>query len=56
MEAYKKDLREFKEKTPLTLFCQTQMKRQLRIDTIFREMVAMFDWPAMVTLQVVEQF
>ena len=52
----KKDLWQFKHKTPMTLFCQTRKKRWFRIDSSFREMVAMFDWPAMVTLRVFEQF
>ena len=56
METYKKHLRQFREKTPLTLFCQTQKKRQLNQDPKFHEMVAKFDWPAEVTLEVVEQF
>ena len=56
MEAYKKDLRQFRVETPLTLFCRTQKKRRLRPDPEFREMVAEFDWPECVTLEVVEQF
>ena len=56
MEAYKRDLMQFKEKTPLTLFCQTQRKRRLMLDSDFRKMVAMFDWPMIVTLQDVGQF
>ena len=56
IEAYKKDLQRFREKTPFSLFCQTQKKRQLRLDPEFREVVAKFDWPAEVMLEDVEQF
>lgn len=56
MEAYKKDLQRFREKTPLTLFCRTQKKRRIRLSDDFQEMVAEFDWPEYVTLEVVEQF
>ena len=57
MEAYKKDLRQFREKTPLTLFCQTQKRGHvLRLYPGFQEMVAKFDWPAETTLEVVEHF
>ena len=56
MEAFKEDLRQFREKTPLTLFCQTQKRRRLRLEPAFREMVAEFNWPDDVTLEVVEQF
>ena len=56
MVAYKKDLRQFREKTPLTQFCQIHRKKHLRLDPEFRETVAEFDWPDNVTLEVVEQF
>ena len=56
MEAYKNDLQQFRKNTPLTRFCQTQTKRKLRLDPEFREMVAEFNWPDDVTLEVVEQF
>ena len=56
MEAYKKDLQKFRIKTPLTLFCRTQKRRRLRLDPEFREVVAEFDWPEDVTLEIVEQF
>ena len=55
MVAYKKDLKRFREKTPLILFSQTQKKRRLRLEPAFHEMVAEFDWPEDVTLEVVEQ-
>ena len=56
MDTYKKNLRQFRKKTPLTLFCQTQKRRWLGQNPTFHEMVAKFDWPAEVTLEVVEQF
>ena len=56
METYKKDLEQFREKTSLALFCRTQKKRRIRLSPEFREMVAGFDWPDDVTLEVVEQF
>ena len=56
MKTYKEDLRQFREKTPLNLFCQTQKKRQMRLEPAFQEMVARFDWPDDATLEDVEQF
>ena len=56
MEAYKKDLHQFRERTPLTLFCKAQKKRRVKPSEEFQEMVAEFDWPSEVTLEVVEQF
>ena len=56
MEAYKKDLQQFREKTPLTLFCKAQKKRRVKPSEEFHEMVTEFDWPSEVTLEVVEQF
>ena len=57
MEAYKLDLQRFREKTPLDLFCQSQKRRRRRKPSEeFQEVVAEFDWPHQVTLEVVEQF
>ena len=56
METYKKDLKRFREKTPLKLFCGTQTKRYIKLSSDFREVVAIFKWPDDVTLEVVEQF
>ena len=56
MEAYKLDLQRFREKTPLDLFCQSQKRRRRKPSEEFQEMVAEFDWPHQVTLEVVEQF
>ena len=56
MEAYKLDLQLFRKKTPLALFCQSQKRRRRKPSEEFKEMVAEFDWPQEVTLEVVEQF
>ena len=56
MEVYKSDLRQFRMKTPLTLFCRTQKRKRIKPSSDFQEMVAEFDWPDDVTLEVVEQF
>ena len=56
METYKSDLGQFRKKTPLTLFCRTQKRKRVRLSPDFQEVVAEFDWPNDVTLEVVEQF
>ncbi|CAI8032727.1 hypothetical protein GBAR_LOCUS18479 [Geodia barretti] len=56
MEAYKLDLQRFRQKTPLALFCQCQKRRRRKPSEEFKEIVAEFDWPHEVTLEVVEQF
>ena len=58
MEAYKSALQQFRKKTPLKIFCQTQRRKRKKFDEDFREMVAEFDWPEQenVTLEDVEQF
>ena len=56
METYKDDLRRFREKTPLALFCQTQKRRRRKPSEEFQEVVAEFDWPHNATLDDVEQF
>ena len=56
METYKFDLGQFRKKTPLTLFCRAQRKKRVRLSPDFQEVVAEFDWPNDVTLEVVEQF
>ena len=58
MEAYKKYLQQFREKTSLILFCRTQ-KRHVTPPGDFQEVVAKFEWPQNhddVTLELVEQF
>ena len=56
MEAYKLDLQRFREKTPLDLFYQSQKRRRRKPSEEFQKVVAEFDWPQQVTLEVVEQF
>ena len=56
MEAYKSDLQQFRMTTQLTLFCRVQKRKRARISPDFQEVVAEFDWPNDVTLEVVEQF
>ena len=56
MEVYKLDLQRFRQKTPLALFCKSQKRRRRKPSEEFKEMVAEFDWPHEVTLEVVEQF
>ena len=56
METYKLDLQRFRHKTPLALFCQSQKRRRMKPSEEFQEMVAEFDWPHEVTLEVMEQF
>ena len=56
METYKSDLGQFRKKTPLTLFCRAQKRKRVRLSPDFQEVVAEFDWPENVTLEVVEQF
>lgn len=56
METYKQDLQMFREKTSLTVFCQTQKKKWAKPSPEFKEVVAKFEWPQNVTLEVVEQF
>ena len=56
METYESDLGKFRKKTPLKLFCQAQKTKRIKPTAEFREMVAEFDWPEDVTLEVVEQF
>ena len=56
MEEYNLNLQRFREQTPLSLFCQTQKRKRIKLSAEFRKVVAKFDWPKDVTLEVVEQF
>ena len=56
MNTYKEDLQQFRKKTPLKLFCQSQKKKHIEPPPDFREVVAEFNWPDDVTLEVVEEF
>ena len=56
MEEYDLDVQQFRKQTPLSLFCRTQKRKRIKLSAEFRKMVAEFDWPKDVTLEVVEQF
>ena len=56
MKTYKEDLQQFRKKTPLKLFCQSQKRKNVKPPPEFHEVVAEFDWPDHVTLEVVEEF
>ena len=56
MKTYQSELQQFRIKTPLNLFHQTQRKKKIKLSPEFKEMVAEFDWPKDVTLEVLEQF
>ena len=56
MTMYQSELQQFRMKTPLNLFHQTQRKKKIKLSPGFKEMVAEFDWPKDVTLEVLEQF
>ena len=56
MEEYSLNLQRFREQTSLSLFCLTQKRKRIELSAEFRKMVAKFDWPKDVTLEVVEQF
>ena len=56
MKTYKEDLQQFRKETPLKLFCQSQKKKRIKPPPDFHELVAEFDWPDDVTLEVVEEF
>ena len=53
---YQSELQQFRMKTPLNLFCQMQRRKNVKLSPQYRKMVAEFDWPNDVTLEVVEQF
>ena len=57
MELYKSDLKQFRMRTPLKLFCKTQ-KRFVEPPQDFQKVIAKFSWPSDgdVTLEDVEQF
>ena len=58
MTTYQSELQQFRMKTPLNLFCQTQRKRKkkVKLSPEFKEMVAEFELPNDVSLEVVEEF
>ena len=56
MKTYKEDLHQFRKKTSLKLFCESHKRRRIKPPPDFHDMVAEFDWPDDVTLDVVEEF
>ena len=54
--SYKSDLQQFRIKTPLQVFCQTQKRKKIKLPPEFTEIVAEFELPSNATLEVVEQF
>ena len=58
MEQYKSDLLQFREKVPLSQFCEAQRGKLIKALPDFKEVVAELQWPAdsNSTLEVVEQF
>ena len=56
MKTYQSELQHFRMKTPLSLFCQTQKRKDVKLSPEFKEMVAKFELPKEVTMEVVERF
>ena len=56
MNLYKTDLKEFRKRTPLKLFCQVERVNVQDPPPGFRKMVIEFDWPDTTTLEDVEIF
>ena len=56
MTTYQSELQQFRMKTPLNLFHQTQKKKKIKLSPEFKEMVAEFKLPNDVSLEVLEQF
>ena len=56
MTTYQSELQQFRMKTPLNLFHQTQKKKKIKLSPEFKEMVAEFELSNDVSLEVLEQF
>ena len=56
MKTYKEDLQQFRRETPLKLFCKSHKKKHIEPPPEFYKVVAKFNWPSDVTLEVVEEF
>ena len=56
MATYQSELQQFRMKTPLNLFHQTQKKKKFKLSPEFKEMVAEFKLSNDVSLEVLEQF
>ena len=56
MSLYKRDLKRFRQQTPLKVFCQAENESIDDPPPGFRKMVVKFDWPITTTLEDVEIF
>ena len=56
MDIYKNDLRNFRERTELNLFCQTLPHEEYDHSPEFRKLVMAHQWPKTITLKDVELF
>ena len=56
MKAYKLKLKQFRMRTPLYLFCQTQKKKTLKLKPELKERVVVYTWSVNTTLEEIEQF
>lgn len=56
MRSYKSELQQFRMKTPLIQFCQTEKRKSITPPLDFQKSVTEFDWPKNVTLEDVEEF
>ena len=56
MTTYQSELQQFRMKTPLNLFCQTQRRINVELSPQVRKMVTKCNWPNDVSLEVLEQF
>ena len=56
MEAYKSELKQFRMRTPLDLFCGTQKRKRSKLKPELREKVVGYRWPVNTTLEDMEQF
>ena len=56
MNAYKSDLKRFRMKTTLFLFCCAHKKKSIEPVPGFQEVVAKFNWTDKVTMEAVERF
>ena len=56
INTYKSDLKRFRMKTPVFLFCCAQKRKSIKPVPEFQEVVAKFNWTDKVTMEVVERF
>ena len=56
VESYESELKHFRVRTPLKVFCGCQRRKEIQLPPGFKKMVAKFQWPRNVTMDIVEQF